>query len=306
MEAVLTVGQQVLILFILVGVGFVLSRAKLMDEATCHGLSQLIIYVVTPCMMVVAFQRPLESSSLHGFALALALSIGVHFVAVVLSALLLGGQDTRSAMLRFSVVHSNCGYMGYPLQTALLGPIGAFYGSAYVVAFNLFAWTYGYQMLAGGRRKFSVKTALLNPGIIGIALAMALYLLQISLPQLLLTPVTYLSQLNTPLPMLVVGYQLAHADLRSALRGGKVWLAAALRLVVLPAVTLGLLLLFRVEHTVAVATAAAVAAPCAALLSIFAAEFGHDTGLSSGLVAAETVLSALTMPVMVGLAMALC
>ena len=106
--------------------------------------------------------------------------------------------------------------------------------------------------------------------------------------------------------MLVVGYQLAHSDLRAALRGGRVWLAAALRLVVLPAVTLVLLLLLRVEHTVAVATAAASAAPCAALLSIFAARFGHDTGLSSGLVAAETVLSALTMPVMVGLAMALC
>lgn len=306
MEAVLTVGQQVLILFFLVGVGFVLSRARLLDEATCHGISQLIIYVVTPSMMVVAFQRPLEPSSLHGFVLALGLSIVVHFVAVGLAALLLAGRDSRSAMLRFSVVHSNCGYMGYPLQTALLGPIGAFYGSAYVVAFNLFAWTYGYQLLAGNRQKFSLKNALLTPGIIGVALAMALYLLQVSLPQLLLTPITCLSQLNTPLPMLVVGYQLAHSDLRAALRGGRVWLAAALRLVVLPAVTLVLLLLLRVEHTVAVATAAASAAPCAALLSIFAARFGHDTGLSSGLVAAETVLSALTMPVMVGLAMALC
>ena len=54
----------------------------------------------------------------------------------------------------------------------------------------------------------------------------------------------------------------------------------------------------------AVAVVAAASAPCAALLSIFAARFERDTALASGLVAAETLLSALTMPIMVGLAVA--
>ena len=67
---------------------------------------------------------------------------------------------------------------------------------------------------------------------------------------------------------------------------------------------MGLCMVFHAEHAVSVAVVSAAAAPCAALLSIFAARFERDTALASGLVAAETLLSALTMPIMVGLAVA--
>ena len=65
LQSVLTVGQQVLILFILSGVGFALGKAKMVGEAFSRGCSQLIMYVVSPCMMVVAFQRSFEKEGLR-------------------------------------------------------------------------------------------------------------------------------------------------------------------------------------------------------------------------------------------------
>ena len=202
------------------------------------------------------------------------------------------------------MVFSNSGFMGYPLQMALLGTIGIFYGSSYVTVFTVCSWTYGLMQMSGGRVKASAKTLLLNPGVLSVVVAMALYLGNVSLPELILTPVTYLSQLNTPLPMVVVGYQLSQANILAVLRGWDTWLAIFLRLIVTPAIALGLCLLLHADHAVAVAVVAAASAPCAALLSIFAARFERDTALASGLVAAETLLSALTMPIMVGLAVA--
>ena len=112
----------------------------------------------------------------------------------------------------------------------------------------------------------------------------------------------YLSELNTPVPMLVVGYQLSHADFRRALQGASSWVTLVLRLVVLPLVSLGICLALRVPHDLTLVLLIAASAPPAALLSMFAARFGKDTELASSLVSVQTAISAVTMPVMVGLA----
>ena len=306
LESVWTVGQQVLILFILAGVGFVLGKAKMIGEQFSRSSSKLVMYVVSPCMMIVAFQRSFEKEGFRNFCMVLLLALVIHLAGIAMAQLLLRNKSEKENALRFSVVHSNCGFMGYPLQTALLGTIGVFYGSAFVTVFTLSAWTYGLVQMSGGKQKVSVKTVLLNPGVLSVVAALALYLCSVTLPEIILTPVTYLSHLNTPLPMIVVGYQLSQANILAVLRGKDTWVAIFLRLIVTPAIALGLCLLLHVDHTVAVAVVAAAAAPCAALLSIFSARFEQDTALASGLVAAESLMSAATMPVMVGLAVAFC
>ena len=59
---------------------------------------------------------------------------------------------------------------------------------------------------------FSWRTLLMNPGVIGVVIAMVLYLLQITLPEIILSPITYLSDMNTPLPMVDIGYQLSQSE----------------------------------------------------------------------------------------------
>ena len=146
------------------------------------------------------------------------------------------------------------------------------------------------------------KTLLLNPGVISVVVAMALYFASISLPEVILAPVTYLSQLNTPLPMVVIGYQLSQADFRRALHGASFWVSAALRLVILPLLALGVCMLMRLDSGVTLAVVIAASTPPAALLGMFAAKFDKDVSLAPSLVAVQTLLSMITMPLVLGLA----
>lgn len=302
----LMVGKQVLILFIIVGVGFLLGKTKLLGEKASVGMSNLVMYVVTPSMLIVAFQRPFDSENFHSFCIALALAVAIHLLNIASVTLFLhDGDRSRQQALRFGTVLSNCGFMAYPLQTALLGTIGVFYGSAYVLVFTAMAWTYGLQLMSGGQGRLSLKPLVLNPGVISVVVSFLLYVLRIDLPELLYTPVEYLSHLNTPLPMLILGYQLSQANFRAVLQYRSVWLSAVLRLLLLPAAALGLCLLFRPTHDVAIATVVAASTPPAALLSMFSAKFGQDTALSSGVVSVQTLFSVLTIPLIVGLAMTL-
>ena len=301
--AFLTVGKQVLILFLLMVVGYILGKAKIITEQGSAGMSSVVMYTAIPAMLIVAFQRELIPSDLGSFGMALLLSLAIHALGILLSRLLIRDPDPkRVPTLRFAATFSNCGFMGYPLMTALLGTIGVFYGSAYVVVFNILSWTWGVYLMTGERRNLSLRPILLNPGVLGVIIAMTLYLLRITLPEIILTPVTYISYLNTPVPMLILGYQLSHADFRTALRGVSAWLSLLLRLIVLPLLTIVLCLVLNVNSTVAMALVIAAATPPAALLSLFSARYGTDSALASSVVSVQTALSVITMPVLVGLA----
>lgn len=298
----LTVGQQVLILFALMAVGFVLGKVRLMDDRGSLAITNLVMYAVSPAMMVVAFQRERNTADLHNFLMCLLLAVVFHAVSILLARVLIRGKDGPAGILQFGAVFSNCGFMGYPLMAALLGSIGVFYGSAYVIVFTILSWTWGVYVITGDRSQLRLKPLLLNPGVISVVLAMALYLGQVTVPEPLMVPINYLADLNTPLPMLVVGYQLSHANFKAALQGIGSWVTLVLRLLVLPLASLGICLALNVSHDLTLVLLIAASAPPAALLSMFAARFGKDTALTSSLVSVQTAISALTMPVLVGLA----
>ena len=249
LQSFLTVGQQILTLYLLLVVGFVLGKVKLLDDRASVALSSLVMYVVSPCMMVVAFQRPLEHTALHNFGVVTGVSAVLHVVFIAAAMLLIRDRDReRQNCLRFAAVFSNCGFMGYPLMAALLGSIGVFYGSAYVIVFTILSWTWGVYVITGDRSQLRLKPLLLNPGVISVVLAMALYLGQVTVPEPLMVPINYLADLNTPLPMLVVGYQLSHANFKAALQGISSWVTLVLRLLVLPLASLGICLALNVSH----------------------------------------------------------
>ena len=71
----LTVGQQVLILFALMAVGFALGKTGRMDDKSSLTLTNLVIYAVSPAMMVVAFQREKDTADLHNFFVCMLLAV---------------------------------------------------------------------------------------------------------------------------------------------------------------------------------------------------------------------------------------
>ena len=114
-----------------------------------------------------------------------------------------------------------------------------------------------------------------------------------------------LAGLNTPLAMLVIGFYLAGANFRRVISMPSAYLAAAVRLLVYPLAMVALLFPLRThfprEMMLALVTAAS--APVAAMVSMFASKFSRDVDLSVGLVSGTTLLSIITMPPVIALAM---
>ena len=234
-----------------------------------------------------------------------------HLLGIALARFVRDGDESRERTLRFAVIFSNAGFMGIPLQQAVLGADGVFYGGVFVGVFNLFCWTYGLCLMSGSRDIVRPLRLLTNPGLVGIVLALVLFFGSVRLPAPLAEPVKMLADLNTPVAMIVIGYFLAGARMRTVLMMPKALFVMGLRLLMVP--FLVLLVVWCVasgcpavaDAKMLTAVVIAASAPVAALTSVFSATYGRDTALAAGVVAFSTLLSILTMPIIVGLALTL-
>lgn len=170
--------------------------------------------------------------------------------------------------------------------------------------FHLLCWTYGIWEISGGFGAGGLGKALVNPGLVGIALGLPLFLFSVKLPSVVAEPVKTIGDLNTSLSMVVLGFHLAGAKFGAALRCGGTYLALALRHFVVPLALLAVLaLLFRgLDRTVALAAVIPAAAPVGASVTMFSVRQGGDGRFPSALVAVSTLMSIFTMPVVIGFA----
>ncbi len=298
-----SIGQQVLVLFILISIGFLCGKKGIINDNAAKKMTDIILYVVTPCVMISAFQKDFSGDALIRVLIAAAAAIVILVLSTLLVRLAVRGKDIdRKKVLRFAVIFSNCGFMSLPLQKELLGEEGWFYGSIFVAVFNVFVWTYGLFDMSGDKKQLSVKKLVFNPGIMGALVAVILFVCRIRLPEIISQPVTHLANLNTPVPMLIIGFYLSNAKLKKAFTDGGAYLAMALRLIAVPVAVTFAMAALGLDKTMIIAYVIACSAPTAATTTMFAAKFNRDVELSVSVVAASTILSIITMPLIVSLA----
>ncbi len=305
-----SVATQVAVLFILIAIGFICGKTKLINDNVSKGLSDIVLYFATPAVIIKSFLRPFDQAMFTKLMIAFAISIVFHLVAGVLAySLLKSNIEKERCVSRFGVIFSNAGYMALPLQAAILGNDGIFFGSSYVVIFNIALWTYGLALFGGKETKITAKKLVFNPGVIAIIIGMIIFLCGIgnAVPTPISSAIEHISSLNTPAPMIIIGYYLSKSKILTAISDKRAWLPIATRLILTPAVCFAILYALKftslaIENKIAVSCIIAASAPCAAVTTVFSEKFNKDTQLSVRLVSVSTLLSILTMPLYVALA----
>lgn len=310
MTIVYTTFVQVLIMFILTSLGYIITKAGVINIATAKQLAGLLLKIVTPCVIISSFQMDGGSSMIRNLMIAFLLSFLTYFLAMAISAVLIRKKHSENFQIeRFAATYSNCGYMGLPLVKAVLGSIsddlgnlGVFYMSAFIVMLHLLSWTLGVSMITGGKtNKESVIKAIFSPGIIGIAIGLPLLLLSVRLPSFIGSPVEMIAKMNTPLAMIIIGAYMTETDIIGALKKIRPYFISFIRLIICPVILIVIMFVFKVDFSLALTATLAASAPSAALTTLFATKFNKDISTASILVTISTLLSIITIPLMVAL-----
>lgn len=302
LENFLTVAQNVLTLLILIVIGYCCQKFKILNDATVKSCANLVLYIATPCVIIKSCIREFDVTMLRGFLIVAAVAAVNYALLIVVSQVCFREKDeARRRVLRFATVFSNAGYMGIPLQQAILGDEGVFYCAAYVIMHNIYMWSYGVICMSGDKRDLSPRKLIITPGTIGVAIGMVLFLLSVPVPTLIVDAIGHMGQLNTSLPMLIVGYYMAQTDILGALKDVRSYLCIFLRLVGMPLLALGILLLVGLRGSVLVSCMICICAPVATATTMFATRYDRNPLLSVNLVSLSTILSVITMPILIAI-----
>lgn len=301
---------QVGVMFLLMAIGVFIRKKGIVSVESARQFSNFALFIITPALLVNVFQRDFHPEMAASIALSALLVAVFHLLAALLTRPLFphrGDGDDRSAVARLGAISSNCGFMGIPLMTAAMGEDSMIFAAIYIGIFNIYIWSHGVMLLRrDGRIRW--KEILLSPGVLGASLGVLLYLLQIRLPGLLLDTLGFLSGMNTPLPMVITGVLIADLAVGETLRDLRLYFTAFVRLVGLPLVMLGLMLLARVPGwfdgapTVVLAMVISVSCPVAISTVMMPTRFGGDAQYGAKLVALSTLLSIFTIPAVASLA----
>ena len=288
----LIVFQQIFIMLLLMLVGYFLFRKGTLDNTMTKKLSTLLNTYVGPCCIVEAFQREFDGE--------MAGTLGISFLA---AGLILGISMVIANLVvsknlpdrRVCIVLTNNGFMAIPLLTAMFGTTGVFLGSGHIVAMAIVQWTYAVGQLDRNYR-LSVKKVLLTPGVLASLFGLLLFVSPVKLPGPVFSAVGLLADLNTPLAMLILGAYLAQINLKQMFLDKAVWKTTCLRMLLIPALTVGILLLLPVSDMAKLVLMVAVAAPTGISCAMFAQMFDTDYLFATRVVGLTTLLSLVLMP----------
>ena len=289
--------EQIIVMFVLMALGFVLRRVKFVTEQGTAQLSDLVLYVANPIIIMQSLMMPFDPVKLGYAGYCAVVTVIIAVIAIAISR---GVWRDRRRIAQFGVIFSNCGFLGIPLVQGMIGDEYVFYLSCCNACLVAFMWTYGIWLVTDDVKQISIKKIVLNPCIIALVLGFICFLTSYEPPVVVMDIFDDLANLNTGLVMIVLGSYLAGADIRSLLKHRLIYLVSALRLLAIPAIALAILVFVPlVPLEVALAVIIALATPSAAVTAMFAAKFGRDYRLGAGIVAITTLFSLVTMPLLV-------
>ena len=286
--------QQTIIMFALMLLGLLLSRRGMITEQGSRDLSNVLLYVVIPCVILRSYMSEFSTEKLRAMGLSALIAV-IAFAASIAVAYLTCG--TRHRIENFAVAFGNAGFIGIPLVTAVFGPEAAFYVVSFSTFANLLQWTYGIVIISGKKETMNLRMVFVNPVFISMVIGIALFVLQPTLPTVVTGTIGYIADGNTVLAMIILGYYLSKVQLRGLFADVRLYLFSALRLLVVPAVTILVFLPFPFARgEITLITLIAAATPIASSTAIFAQKFGQDYRRAVSYVCLSTILSVATLP----------
>lgn len=301
----LILAEKILSLFLIMGMGFALVRSGRAKPQDSRGLALANLYVISPCMLVSAFQTQMSEQVGRGFLLALAAGCAVQVLYIALARVLrrpLRLQPVESA----SVIYSNAGNLIIPLVTWVMGQDMVIYCTAYMVFQTLTMFSHG-KGLVRGVRGIDPRQMFLSLNMLAVYLGAALFLLGVGLPGPVASAVSAVGGMIGPSSMLVTGMIMGGVDFRRMRAFKRLPLVVALRLVAFPLAALALLKFAPVgglvgnADMVLLVTLLASCSPSASTINQFAQIYDKDAEHTSAINVVIILCCIVTMPLMVAL-----
>lgn len=293
-------------LFLLIGVGFFAVRMNVLPIEAAKPMSALLMKITVPATVVSSMLRPFDPAFLRLglsilavgtvlFALFAALSLGLAPLCRV--------PQGRRGMWCCCATFCNNSFMGFPVALAVLGEEGLALTVILAIPFNLMAYSIGARMVcmdadgAGAAPAASWKRALFSMINLATLVGTVLYITQLPVPEAVQTPLRHLSNVTTPLSMIITGMNLSQGSLADVVRDRDAFTASAMRLLLFPLIAWGMMRCIPgLDGLVMGAALLNMSMPAPAAATLMGEEYGGNVQIGSRIIFLSSLLCVATIP----------
>ena len=290
-------------LFLILISGIALVRIGMLKKEDTTMLSKISLYLVSPCVIINAFQVEYDANILKGLVTAALVALFIHVVLIV-GTTLLGKALSLDSVEKASIIYSNAGNLVIPLVSYMFGEEWVIYSCGYLCVQLFLLWSHGKSMIQE-ETQIDLKKIFLNVNIISTAVGLLLFLTRIQVPEVLSDFMGSLSPMIGPLSMLICGMLIGGMNMRRVVTYRRVWLVAFFRLILVPTLSVlaicaaGLPSLIENGYEIMLIVLIATMTPSASTITQLATIYDKDAEYASSINVITTLCCIITMPIMV-------
>ena len=302
MELSILLAEQIAALFLMGLVGYLAVKSGKFREYESRIISNLVVYICSPCVIIDAFQIDFTADKVKGLLLAGGASVLVHII-LIGGGKLLSKPFHLNGIEKASVEYSNSGNLIVPLVGAVLGAEWVFYTTAFMIVQTILIWTHGQSVICQGL-EMNYRKILLNANIIAIIPGLFLFLTKIRLPVIVNECISGFGDMIGPASMMVVGMIIGNVDLKWVFCQKRPYFICFLRLIFFPMIIIlifacsGIRSLHPDAEYILMIVILAASAPAAVMVTQLAQIHDRDAVYASVINVMSVIFCIVTMPLM--------
>ena len=303
MHISLLLMNQIIQLFIMIFMGFIIVKAKLLKAEDSKILSVIVLYLVIPCVIINAFQVDYTPQTVKGLLIALAGSVMTQVILLIVVSIL-GRVFHLNEVEVASIYYSNSGNLIVPIVMFILGKEWVLYGCVFMSVQLVFIWTHCKKIISR-ESVYDWRKIVLNINMISIAIGIVLFLTRIHLPAIINNTLSAVGSMIGPASMIVTGMLFAGMDFKQIFANKRVYFVSFFRLIIVPVIALFLIKCSQLStfssngNKLMMIVFLAIITPSASTVTQMCQVYGNDSQYASAINVVTTLLAIVTMPLMV-------
>ncbi|MDO4503296.1 MAG: AEC family transporter [Coriobacteriia bacterium] len=298
-----TALSQMIVLFFGIIVGFVAYRMGILDDKGCKSVTGLVMNITLPCFIVLSGLTSTHATSGPDMLKYFGVSVTCYCIAAILGLLasrlpFFERKDMR--LCAFMTTFGNTGFIGLPFIGGMFGADAVLYATVFNLPFNLLVFSIGVYLVSDGSSDVKINPRMfVNPNFVASLIAIAFYLLGVTLPELPTSCLSTIGSATVPLSMIITGATLGKETPKDVFTNPGLYLLSAIKIVAVPLISFALLTALIPDPTMVRIGTLLMAMPIAANATMLCIQYGGNDRMASRGVFLSTLFSVATIPLFV-------
>ena len=291
---------QMAVLFLLVIAGFASHKLKLIGGDFDRKLSNFVIQVTCPCLIISSTMGDTMPDRSHIVPLLLVGAVTYAILiplAYIIPKIMPVKRDDRG-MYSFMLTFANVGFIGYPIVAAIFGSSSVFYACILNMPNTLTIFIWGIMFVTGAKAGSFDWKLLYSPAMAATYISIVIVAFRWHAPKFIAQTFSILGNMTIPAALLVIGSSIAGIPFRRMMGSAGTYVMCLFRLLIIPIFFLFLAKLAGIDKFIAGINAVLIGMPVASYGTMFCLKYGKDETVMAQGTFWSTILSVISIPLL--------